>query len=809
MLASSTRSADLLQEMVRILAGAATLSAATKDILVAIGTHGGWQCGTLWTLDGEGRLRCEGMWQADAQRTEPLARANRDAALPESTGLPGEALSAGEPVWMGDLAHNPRFLRAQAAAESGLRSALAFPIVGSDRPLGVMEFLSELSTPPRPELLSLMATLGRQVGQYIERRRADEAMGISETVKDGIVRTALDAIIGMDADGCVVEWNPAAERTFGFARQEALGRSMADLIVPPALREAHWRGLAHHLATGETRVLNRRIEIAAVRQDGTEFPVELSITRQDLGDQPRFTGYLRDLTGLKDMESELRRSRDELEAILEAVADSVTARGPDGDLIYANPAALAASGRASIEELRAVPPEELLADLEVVDQDGIPLPLGQLPHVRVLAGDDEAQAIIGYRHRDKGQTWSSSRSRAIRDGNGRLLMALTVSEDITARKHHEHNLRNVAQTLQAAVLPAELPVIPGVEISVAFTPRGGEYHDVGGDYYDAFELGDQERWLVTVGDVRGKGAEAAAVTSLCRYSIRALSLHHDDPAGLLGELNQTLLRHSTDGRFATAALARLHRHADTVVLSLALGGHPCPLLLRADGRLEPVGATGVLLGVVGDRAVAQNAEVSLDRGDALVFYTDGVSEARDRDDKMFDLRRYLAGCRGWDAEQIAYGIQEAAIAHQGARPYDDIALLVLRVLEQPLMQRRFPALPESVALARHALDELVDRFPRLDWDTLRLMVGELVTNSIVHGTPRRTEQWFELTVSERQPGSLRFAVADSAPPFVARRHEAAPEAESGRGIFLVDSLADRWGTARQGRACIWFERDVC
>jgi anti-sigma regulatory factor (Ser/Thr protein kinase) len=154
------------------------------------------------------------------------------------------------------------------------------------------------------------------------------------------------------------------------------------------------------------------------------------------------------------------------------------------------------------------------------------------------------------------------------------------------------------------------------------------------------------------------------------------------------------------------------------------------------------------------------------------------------------------------------GIQAAAIAHQGGRPYDDVALLVLRVPEEPLMQRRFPAVPESVPLARHALDELVDRFPRLDWDALRLLVGELVTNSIVHGTPRRTEQWFEVTVTQRQPGCLRFEVADSAPPFVARRHEAAPEAESGRGIFLVDSLADRWGTARHGRAGIWFERDL-
>ncbi|MDQ3677799.1 MAG: PAS domain S-box protein, partial [Actinomycetota bacterium] len=314
MLASSSRSADLLQEMVRILAGAGTLRNATQDILVAIGTHGGWQFGALWTLDGEGLLHCEGLWQADAQRTAPLARTNVQVVLPANAGLPGETLSACGPVWMDDLPRNPRFLRRQAAADSGLRSGLAFPIAGRDGPLGVMEFLSERSTPPDTDLPELMDTLGRQVGQYTERRRADETMRVSEAVKDAIVRTALDAIVGMDADGCVVEWNPAAEQTFGFARDEAVGRSMADLIVPPALRAPHRLGLAHHLATGETRLINRRIEITAVRRDGTEFPVELSITRQDLSGQPRFTGYLRDLTGLKDMESELRRSRDELAA---------------------------------------------------------------------------------------------------------------------------------------------------------------------------------------------------------------------------------------------------------------------------------------------------------------------------------------------------------------------------------------------------------------------------------------------------------------------------------------------------------------
>lgn len=807
MLTSASRPDALLQDMVRILAGAETVSAATASILAAIGTHGDWRLGALWTLGADGRLRCEGVWQVQPERTSPLAEVNGQTLLPPDAGLPGEAFAAGAPVWMGDLASNPRFLRGPAAAASQLNSGLAFPLAGSQGPLGVLEFLSDRPDPPSEDLLDLVTTLGRQVGQYIERRRAEEAMRRSEAVKDAIVRTSLDALVGMDADGRVVEWNPAAEATFGYTRDEVLGRIMAELIVPPWLRDAHRHGLAHHLATGETRVLNRRIEIAAMRRDGSEFPVELSITRQDVDGPPRFTGHLRDLTELKAIEGDLRRSRDELAAILEAVGDGVTARSPDGTLIYANPAALAATGRPNLDALRSVSEEELIAELAPVDEDGVPLPPGEFPFRRILAGEDAAQAVVGYRRPGQDIRWTLTRSRAIRDEQGELLMALTVAEDITARKREERKLRDVAETLQASILPAELPDIPGVDLAVAFTPRGGEHHEVGGDFYDAFAVGD-ERWLLSVGDVCGKGPHAAAITSLCRYSIRALSLHGDDPAALLGELNEALLRHRTEGRFATAALARLHHRDSGVGLTLALGGHPCPMVLRADGGLDPAGDPGFLLGVDGERAIASDTELALGVGDTLVFYTDGVTDGRDATGAKFDLRAHLTGCRGLDAEEIALGVQEAALAHQDGAAFDDIALMVVRVPEAPLLQRRFPAEAASVPAARHALEELAGHHPQLDWDAVALMVSELVTNCVVHGHDRRREQWFELIVTERVANRLRFCVADPGPPFVARRRDAAPEAESGRGLFLVDSLADRWGVARTGRASIWFERDL-
>lgn len=150
-------------------------------------------------------------------------------------------------------------------------------------------------------------------------RQAAEALRQSEARKAAILQTALDAMITMDHQGRVVEFNPAAVHMFGYREPEAVGRLLAELIVPPELRERHARGLAHYLATGEGPVLNRRIEITAIRSDGTRFPVELAITRISSGEPPFFTGAIRDITERKHAEQSLHeadRRKDEFLAVL-------------------------------------------------------------------------------------------------------------------------------------------------------------------------------------------------------------------------------------------------------------------------------------------------------------------------------------------------------------------------------------------------------------------------------------------------------------------------------------------------------------
>jgi PAS domain S-box-containing protein len=236
----------------------------------------------------------------------------------------------------------------------------------------------------------------------------------------------------------------------------------------------------------------------------------------------------------------------------------------------------------------------------------------------------------------------------------------------------------VARTLQQSLLPIELPDIPGVEAAARFRPAG-EGREVGGDFYDVFETGGRG-WTIVIGDVCGKGPDAAAVTALARYTLRAAAMGEPVPSQSLGMLNEALLLQRSDRRFCTVAYAYLEMVDGGARVGFASGGHPLPLLLRPDGAVEPIGAPGTLLGVVPDPQL-EDRVVSLSPGDALVFYTDGVVENRAGEDKLDEprLAALVSACAGRGADAIATRVEEAALRSQGGRARDDIAVLVLRV----------------------------------------------------------------------------------------------------------------------------------
>src|SRR5215203_1385406 len=277
--------------------------------LAAIGSSLGWELGAVWEVgpDDE-RLRCRRIWHAGEGAPEFEALSERIELAP-GDGLPGRVLVSGEPIWIVDAPEVGNFPRAEVARRAGLHAAFGFPLLSPRGVVGVMEFFSRELREPDERLLDTMRDLGSQVGQYVARRHAEEAVRASESRLRAMLEAALDAVLTMDHHGVITGWNHAAETTFGYYAEEAIGREMADTIVPPSLRAAHRKGLARFLDTERPVILDRRLELTGMHKNGTEFPVELTITRISLPGPPMFTGYLRDITDRKAVEAELRASR--------------------------------------------------------------------------------------------------------------------------------------------------------------------------------------------------------------------------------------------------------------------------------------------------------------------------------------------------------------------------------------------------------------------------------------------------------------------------------------------------------------------
>ncbi|MCG3110630.1 MAG: PAS domain S-box protein [Candidatus Manganitrophus sp. SB1] len=292
----------------RVLAESTTLKQAAPKIIQAICDSLTWELGVIWLVDKERyRLRYVEIWHKPSEALAAFEEVCRKKTFLVGEGLPGRIWANGEPAWISDVVEDANFPREGIAIDEGLHAAFGFPIRGGTDLLGVIEFFSHEIREPDADVLQLMASIGSSIGQFIERKQAERATQESEARKTAILESALDCIITMDHQGRVIEFNPASERTFGFRRDEVIGKEMAELIIPPALREKHREGLAHYLATENGPILGKRIEMTAIRANGAEFPVELAVTRIPLDGPPLFTGYLRDITQRKEAEESLEQ----------------------------------------------------------------------------------------------------------------------------------------------------------------------------------------------------------------------------------------------------------------------------------------------------------------------------------------------------------------------------------------------------------------------------------------------------------------------------------------------------------------------
>ena len=357
---------------------------------------------------------------------------------------------------------------------------------------------------------------------------------------------------------------------------------------------------------------------------------------------------------------------------------------PDGRIVHVNRTFLTSTGYRS-EELIGHQFQDLLSPGDRIFYETHYAPL---LHMQGSVGGIAVEILRA----DGGALLALLSSTAQRGADGRPELIRTAVFEATDRREYERELirarlraedsearaRVLAQTLQANLIPPTLPAIPGLDVAAVYRPAGVGA-EVGGDFYDVFETRPAD-WIVVVGDVEGKGAEAAVVTALLRHTIRAAAIQARRPSLILSTLSAALLGAGTD-RFSTVVLARLRRGSGgSLRLTVASGGHPLPLRITGNEAVATVGRPGHLLGVL-DTPKFHDTSIELREMDVLVFYTDGMTEARRGGDAFGEKRvgSVLAASRGESAALIAEGLVDRVVEFQGGLPQDDIAVVVVKV----------------------------------------------------------------------------------------------------------------------------------
>ncbi|MBI3650348.1 MAG: PAS domain S-box protein [Acidobacteria bacterium] len=313
------------EAITQTMAKAVSLSEAIPQVLETICKTLHWKVGAFWKLNRQtAALECRAFWSDVELPIAEFATVTRAAVLPLGEGLPGRVLAGGKPLWIDDVKDTHFFTRASEAAKANLHNAFAFPIFLGEVPLGVVEFFCTQVRPPDFELFNLMTSIGSQIGQFIERKHAEDAMRESEARKSAILQSALDCIITIDHEGKVVEFNPAAETTFGYRCEQIVGKLFVELMAQHAMTFEQRLLLDPYFAAGDQQATGRRIEVIALRADGSEFPADLAIAPIATDGAPMFTAFLRDISDSKHSQKALQQSNDLLKALSRAQSEFLT-----------------------------------------------------------------------------------------------------------------------------------------------------------------------------------------------------------------------------------------------------------------------------------------------------------------------------------------------------------------------------------------------------------------------------------------------------------------------------------------------------
>ena len=662
---------------------------------------------------------------------------------PGDHSIAGQALAAGGAIVSNDVDLDDRFETRPSAGRMPVRSAAAVLIPGGEQPFGVLCMYSQEQRNISDDEVRFIQAIANVLGTAVERRRTERALEASNARLRMAQEAGRMGVWEWDLRGDVIIWSDALEHLWGLPTGGFDGSyETFDAMVHPDDRarvndavSGARRGDAYELEHRIRRADNGEVRWIVARGDtirdesGTPIRmigINVDITERKVVEEERYSLLRAEqaaraaaersrerLTFLSEATGALSASLDYHETLqavtrlavpeyadicivdllevgqLQTVAvahATPSAEEQVWDLRRRFPAATAADDPTR-ETLRyAQPllftdmPTEVLAAMAVNDEhlallhalrvrSGIIVPLiarGRVLGTLSLIRTDEHEPFEGVD--DQTLVMELGRRAALAIDNARLYAEAEQTGD---------RFRRMAETLQASLLPPNLPSVPGIDLAAIYRAAAAGT-TVGGDFYDVFPLTDRG-WGVVIGDVQGKGTEAATVTGIARHTIRTAAMRRN-PAGSLHVLNEALLQgEEHDNRFCTVLFGQLEPSDEGAHIDFASGGHPPALLRRADGTVEAVGGQGTLMGVIKNISLHTEA-VELRPGDAVVLYTDGVTEARGPQGEFGEQRlaETLAAAQAATAAELAAAVEHAVTEFSGGRFRDDIAILVVR-----------------------------------------------------------------------------------------------------------------------------------
>ena len=295
---------------------------ALQTALEQICTFVGWPLATAYLVDPvSSEAAVEVSWTGghgpDVDRLAPFVALTAGLRFAPGVGLPGRVVLSEAPVWTSDLAADVGLPRAAAAADAGLRSGFAFPVLQGESVVGVLEFLAGEVQQPEEDLFTFMAEVGVVLGRAVERQRASREIQRREERLRRVIDSAGDAFVAADSSGLITEWNKRAEELLGWSRSEVLGRRLAEILIPHELRAAHEAGFARFLATRVGVILDRPIDVPALRKDGSQLQTELMVWATGEGDTVELNAFVRDITARLEVERLLRADLERKERLVE------------------------------------------------------------------------------------------------------------------------------------------------------------------------------------------------------------------------------------------------------------------------------------------------------------------------------------------------------------------------------------------------------------------------------------------------------------------------------------------------------------